>query len=49
MPPGKLPELKNNSKPLGNLLNACSKPIQARTSPLVDNAGIKPKMQKNAT
>jgi hypothetical protein len=29
MAPGKLPELKNSSKPLGNLLNACSKPIQA--------------------
>jgi hypothetical protein len=24
MPPGKLPELKNSSKPLGNLLNACN-------------------------
>jgi hypothetical protein len=29
----KLPELKNSSKPLGNLLNACSKPFQAQTSP----------------
>jgi hypothetical protein len=27
MPPGKLQELKNSSKPLGNLLNACSKPF----------------------
>jgi hypothetical protein len=34
MPPGKLPELKNSSKPLGNLLNACSKLFQAQTSPL---------------
>jgi hypothetical protein len=33
MPPGKLRELKNSSKPLGNLLNACSKPIQPQTSP----------------
>jgi hypothetical protein len=33
MPPGKLPELKNGSKPLGNLLNACNKPFQAQTSP----------------
>jgi hypothetical protein len=33
MPPGKLPELKNSSKPLGNLLNACSKPNHAQTSP----------------
>jgi hypothetical protein len=32
-PPGKLPELKNSSKPLGNLLNACSKPFRAQTSP----------------
>jgi hypothetical protein len=39
-------ELKNSSKPLGNLLNACSKPFQAQTSPLVDNAWIKPKMPK---
>jgi hypothetical protein len=33
MLPGKLLELKNSSKPLGNLLNACSKPFQAQTSP----------------
>jgi hypothetical protein len=33
MPLGKLPELKNSSKPLGNLLNACNKPFQAQTSP----------------
>jgi hypothetical protein len=33
MPPRTLPELKNSSKPLGNLLNACIKPIQAQTSP----------------
>jgi hypothetical protein len=33
MPPRKLQELKNSSKPLGNLLNACSKPFQAQTSP----------------
>jgi hypothetical protein len=26
MPPGKLPELKNSSKPPGNLLNACTEP-----------------------
>jgi hypothetical protein len=39
-------ELKNCSKPLGNHLNACSKPKHAQASPLVDNAWIKPKMQK---
>jgi hypothetical protein len=33
MPPGKLPELKNSSKPLRNFLNACSKSFQAQTSP----------------
>jgi hypothetical protein len=33
MPPEKLQELKNSSKPLGNLLNACCKPFQAQTSP----------------
>jgi hypothetical protein len=33
MPPGKMPELKNSSKPLGNLLNACNKPFQAHTYP----------------
>jgi hypothetical protein len=33
MPPGKLSELKNSSKPLRNLLNACNKPFQAQTSP----------------
>jgi hypothetical protein len=31
VPPGKLPELKNSSKPHGNLLNACSKPKHAQT------------------
>jgi hypothetical protein len=29
----KLLELKNSSKPLGNLLNACSKPKHAQPSP----------------
>jgi hypothetical protein len=33
MPPGKLQELKNSSKPLGNLRNVGSKPFQAQTSP----------------
>jgi hypothetical protein len=35
-PPGKnweLPELKTSSKPLENLLNACSKPKHAQASP----------------
>jgi hypothetical protein len=35
-----------NSKSLGNLLNMCSKSIQVQTSPLVDNAWIKPKIGK---
>jgi hypothetical protein len=34
----KLLELKNSSKPLGNLLNAYNKPKHAQNSPLVDNA-----------
>jgi hypothetical protein len=46
MPPGKLQELKNSSIPLESLLNVCSKPFQAQTSPLVDNAWIKLKMPK---
>jgi hypothetical protein len=41
-----LQELKNSSKKLGNLLNACSNPKHAQTPPLVDNASIKVKMQK---
>jgi hypothetical protein len=32
-----LHELENSSKPLGNLLNACSKTKHAQTSPVVDN------------
>jgi hypothetical protein len=36
-------EPRNGSKPPENLLNASSKPFQAQTSPLVDNALIKPK------
>jgi hypothetical protein len=33
MPHRELPKLKNSSKPLGNLINVCSKPFQAQTSP----------------
>jgi hypothetical protein len=39
-------EPTKGSKPLGNLLDALSRPKHAQTSPLVDNAWIKPKMRK---
>jgi hypothetical protein len=48
MPPGKLPEIKTSSKPLGNLANACSKPNRAQTFPLADNTN-QAKNAKNAT
>jgi hypothetical protein len=49
MPPRKLPELKNSSKPLGNLLNACSKPFQPQTSLPCWQCMNQAKMQKKPT
>jgi hypothetical protein len=49
MPPRKLPELKNSSKPLGNLLNACNKPFQAQTSPPCWQCMNQAKNAKNST
>jgi hypothetical protein len=52
MPPGKLTELKNSPKPPGNLLNVCSKPFQAQTSPpslQCMNQAKMPKIQPRAS
>jgi hypothetical protein len=49
MPRGKLPELKNSSKPLGNLLNACNKPFQTQTFPPCWQCMNQAKNAKNST